>query len=120
MSNPQPAPQLIATTSGADGFETCYVSFATVIASDGALTGTPTVSVPSEYSDYVATSGAAISFAGVINGTTYTAGEILTFVATNQKLSKKTVYVDVIYQTPKRKNTQRFKIEVSPWEVTQT
>lgn len=108
-------PTVLATVSGADGFETCYVSFASVVASDGALTGTPTVT--SLDTNRMTISGVALTFAGTINGTTYSAGEILTFVATNAVNGKGRVPVNIVYQTPKRKETVRVEVAQEPWEV---
>lgn len=108
-------PTVIATVSGPAGFETCYVSFKSVVASDGALTGTPTVT--SAATSLVTIADEELNFAGTINGVSYAAGEVLTFKATRVGSSKGTVPVDIAYQTPKRQETLRVLIALADYEV---
>lgn len=108
-------PTVVATVSGADGFETCYVSFKSVIDSDGQLTGTPTVT--SGDTSRLTVGTPLLTFAGTLNGTTYVAGEIFTFIATAAANATGTVPVTIVYQTPKRKETVRVHVTQQEYEV---
>lgn len=74
-------PTLIATVSGADGVEICYVSFADVVANHGAIVGVPTITTSPD--SLVDVSEESLSFEGEVNGVPYTAGQMLTFKVTS-------------------------------------
>lgn len=108
-------PTVVATVSGNTGYEVCYISFAEVVALDGALVDVP--EVVSQAPSMMAVSEEAISFAGTLNGTTYTAGQVLTFKVTAQGTSRGTFAVDITYETPKRKETVRVLVALTDYEV---
>lgn len=109
MSSPNP--QVIATVTG-DGFETCYVSFKSVIASDGPLLTTPTVST--EHTDKITIADEAITAEGWREGVEYAAGEILTFTVT-RVAGVGLVPIDVDYETAQRKETLRVMVRLAEW-----
>lgn len=108
-------PTVVATVSGPSGFETPYISFASIVDSDGPLDAVPTVT--SVNTDLCTVSDAAITFAGTINGTTYSAGEILTFKVTRVGTAKGLASIDIDYETEKRKERARVQVRLQDYEV---
>lgn len=106
---------LLAVVSGADGFDTCYVSFKGVVAADGAIVGTPTVT--SLDTSLIAITGEALnSVETVVNGVTHAAGELLTFVATAQAAANADVRIKVISITAKRKDHLLYRVQMKTLE----
>lgn len=95
-------PTVLATVTGPDGWDTCYVSFRDVIDADGALVSTPEVTSLAPESVDVGVGSVALTFSGDINGVTYIAGEVLTFRAEAKKVANVTVKFNIAYETPKQ------------------
>lgn len=118
------APHILTTIAGPDGFDTCYVSFKEIVAADGALEATPTVTT--EHTDKLTISEAAITFAGSLTytnedgdevTTTFTAGQVLTFKVTAASTHVGLVPIDIEYETPKRKEPLRRWVRMVRWET---
>lgn len=106
-------PTVVATVTGASGFETCYVSFKNVISIDGSLTATP--SVVADNPNYLTIDNVSVSFVGTINGVGYAAGEVLSFRATSLGYGEASVPVDITYQTANRRETMRVHVVLADW-----
>jgi len=101
-------PTFIGSISGPDGFDICYVSFKELVASKGALQGTPTV--VSATPSLAVVSNPLLTFAGTVNGVTYAADEMLTFTITAQKAADADITVNVAYESAQKKGEALFRI----------
>lgn len=107
-------PIVVATVVGPNGFATVYVDFSDVVAADGPVLE---VDVQSQAPSRVFASDPLMTFAGTIDGKTYSAGEILTFVASAQVEGTGTYAVDIPYRTAKRQDKPRVLVELAEYTV---
>ncbi len=98
----------IATVSGTNGVETCYVSLKKVVSTDGPIVGS--VDVESLDTSLITITDKLLTQAGTVNGKTFVAGELLTFKANSAKEGEGDVPINITYQTDKQRETVRVRV----------
>ena len=100
---------IVGVITKSDGFTKCYVSFKDLVASDGALQATPTVT--SSDTDAFTVSGAALnSTQTTINSVVHPTSTLLTFTVTATGSSDLSGVISVEYETPLRDGKTCFRV----------